>query len=164
MQTGSLISKQRQDLTQSAISSGATHILWLDSDMSFPPDIAERLLTHDIDIVAANYSTRTLPRKGVAYKTVGEWNSWIKPQEINPRLQVVEGVGMGCMLIKTTVFSNLPKPWFEVSWVSDWNEYIGEDFYFCLLAKQHGFTVVIDTDLNKLIRHIGTSEFNLATV
>ena len=163
MQTGSLIAKQRQDLAQSAINAGATHILWLDSDMTFLPDVVDQLIGHDLDIVAANYSTRTAPRKGVAYKHIGKWNSWLTPDETSPRLQAVEGVGMGCMLVKTTVFSKIPSPWFEVSWVQEWKEYIGEDFYFCMLAKDAGFTVFIDTALNSSIKHIGISEFRLNT-
>jgi len=164
IQTGSLISKQRQDLAQAAINSNSTHILWLDSDMSFPPDILETLLTHDLDIVAANYSTRSAPRKGVAYKTIGKWETWLKPSDTQPRLQQVEGVGMGCMLVKTSVFSYIPKPWYEVSWVPDLQEFIGEDFYFCKLAQQAGFKVWIDTNLNKQLKHIGISEFTFQTV
>ena len=164
MQTGSLISKQRQNLAQAAINSEFTHILWLDSDMSFPPDILETLLEHDLDIVAGNYSTRSAPRKGVAYKTLGKWESWLKPSETTPRLQPVEGVGMGCMLVKTSVFSNMETPWYEVSWVPEWQEFIGEDFYFCMAARQAGFNVWIDTLLNKKLKHIGVSEFTLQTV
>jgi hypothetical protein len=164
IQTGSLISKQRQELSQVAIQAGCTHILWLDSDMSFPPDIAENLLKHEVDIVAANYSTRSSPRKGVAYKKIGKWETWLKPNEISPRLQEVEGVGMGCMMVNTKVFSKLPKPWFEVSWVPEWNEFIGEDFYFCSLVKEYDFKVYIDTHLNKNLKHIGITEFTLQTV
>ena len=164
MQTGSLIAKQRQELALSAVNSGATHVLWLDSDMTFPPDIAEQLLATRCDIVAGNYSTRSHPRKGVAYKTIGDWKSWLLPSDTNPRLQEVEGVGMGCMLVNSEVFSEISKPWFEVSWVPEWNEYIGEDFYFCMLARQAGYKIMIDTYLNKRIKHIGICEFSINTI
>ena len=75
-----------------------------------------------------------------------------------------EGVGMGCMLVKTSVFSNMETPWYEVSWVPEWQEFIGEDFYFCMAARQAGFNVWIDTLLNKKLKHIGVSEFTLQTV
>ena len=163
MQTGSLISKQRQDLAEAAIKSGATYILWLDSDMSFPPSIAETLMSHNTDIVACNYSTRSMPRKGVAYTKIGDWNSWIKPTDTVPRLQSVEGVGMGCMLTKIDVFSKIEKPWFEVSWSEEYSCFIGEDFYFCRSAEKSGYKIMVDTVLSRSIKHIGISEFDLAT-
>ena len=145
METGSLISKQRQELAEDAIKSGATHILWLDSDMTFPPTIAETLISHNLDIVGCNYSTRSMPRKGVAYTNVGDWNSWIRPENISPRLQEVAAVGMGCILTKTSIFPKLEKPWFEVSWVSKYGVFIGEDFYFCEKAINAGYKILIDT-------------------
>jgi hypothetical protein len=162
MQTGSLISRQRQNLAESAISSNATHILWLDSDMTFPSNIAETLLSHNQDIVACNYSTRSTPLKGVAYAKIGDWNSWIKPNITKPRLKEVAGIGMGCMLTKIEVFSKIEKPWFEVSWVDEYNDFIGEDFYFCVCAREAGYQILVDTVSSKEIKHIGTAEFDLA--
>jgi len=162
MQTGSLISRQRQELASAAIESQASHILWLDSDMTFSSTMAETLLEHDLDIVACNYSTRSLPLKGVAYAKIGDWNSWIKPIETKPRLREVEGVGMGCMLTKTSLYSKIDKPWFEVSWVEEYNDFIGEDFYFCTLARNAGYKIMIDTVASKNLRHIGNNEFDLA--
>ena len=161
MQTGSLISRQRQNLAMSAIDAKATHILWLDSDMMYPVTVAETLLQHNQDIVACNYSTRTEPLKGVAYKKIGDWESWIRPDNVKPRLQEVAGVGMGCMLTATRVFSQLDKPYFEVSWVDDYSDFIGEDFYFCVVARQAGYKVWIDTVLSREIKHIGIAEFDL---
>jgi len=163
MQTGSLISKQRQDLAEAAIKSGATYILWLDSDMSFPPSIAETLMSHNTDIVACNYSTRSVPRKGVAYSKIGDWHSWIKPNNTVPRLQNVDGVGMGCMLTKVDLFSKLEKPWFEVSWSPEYSCFIGEDFYFCRSAQKLGYRIIIDTVISRNIKHIGISEFDIGT-
>jgi hypothetical protein len=161
METGSLISRQRQNLAMSAIASGATHILWLDSDMMFPVNIAETLINHNQDIVACNYSTRSHPIKGVAYKQIGDWDSWLKPDETSPRLREVAGVGMGCMLTKTKIFNDLEKPWFEVSWMDEYDDFIGEDFYFCILARQAGYNVMIDTVTSKELKHVGIAEFDL---
>lgn len=161
MQTGSLISRQRQELASMAIKSGATHILWLDSDMIFPPTVAEALLSHQLDIVACNYSTRSTPLKGVAYTKIGEWESWLRSDETQ-HLCEVEGVGMGCMLVKSDVFSKIQKPWFEVLWTEEFGDFIGEDFYFCQSSRTAGFKVLIDTVLSRQIKHVGVSEFDLA--
>jgi hypothetical protein len=37
---------------------GASHILFLDSDMTFPPDTLQRLLDHKVPIVGADYVKR----------------------------------------------------------------------------------------------------------
>ena len=161
MQTGSLISRQRQELAALALRSEATHILWLDSDMIFPPNVAEILLSHQLDIVACNYSTRSTPLKGVAYTKIGEWESWLRHDE-SQHLCEVEGVGMGCMLTRSNVFSRIPKPWFVVLWTEEFGDFIGEDFYFCKSLQQAGIKIFIDTVLSRQIKHIGISEFDLA--
>jgi hypothetical protein len=156
MESGSLISRQRQNLTKAAIDQGASHILWLDSDMMFPADIIDSMLRHNLDIVACNYSTRTVPFKGVAYTKIGDWNSWLRPYTgQGKKLRAVEGVGMGCMLVNVDVFKNMPKPWYEVKYSEKYNDFIGEDFYFCENARQLGYKIIIDTELSNHLKHLG---------
>ena len=54
MVMGSEIASQRQQLALEALKTDCTHILWLDSDMRFPADILNNLLSHKRDIVACN--------------------------------------------------------------------------------------------------------------
>ena len=161
METGSLISQQRQNLAVNAIKNGATHILWLDSDMMFPSNVAEILLSHQLDIVCCNYSTRSFPFKGVAYTNIGEWNSWKPAVNTNERFFEVEGVGLGCMLVNVDVYGMLGMPWFDVNWEPEFGEFIGEDFYFCKKAREAGYKIMVDTVLSHQICHIGISKFNL---
>lgn len=162
MQSGSLISNQRQKLAETAIQDGASHILWLDSDMTFPPSVLEDLLRHDLDAVACTYSTRTLPLKGVSYASIGDWDSWVSVTTPGNRMVEVEGTGMGCMLVKTRAFKDLPKPWFEVSWSDDYQDHIGEDFYFCNLLRRNGTGIYIDRLLSREIGHLGTTLFDIS--
>jgi ABC-type polar amino acid transport system ATPase subunit len=67
MVNGTLIADQREKLAMMALKHKADYMLFLDSDMRFPKNIANRLITHDKDIVACNYSTRRLPAKPVAW-------------------------------------------------------------------------------------------------
>ena len=115
MDASTILLTQRERLATMAIESGAEYMLWLDSDMVFPATTAVRLLAHDEDIVAANYLRRQLPVKGVAYETIGDWESPLD-FDVYDGLVPVEGVGMGCVLMKTSIFSELPKPWFEFQW------------------------------------------------
>lgn len=48
---GTIIQNQRADLCLDAMREGCTHILFIDSDMTFPQDLVGRLLAHDKEIV-----------------------------------------------------------------------------------------------------------------
>jgi len=134
--------------------------MWLDSDMIFPETIIDNLLKHNCDIVACNYSTRTKPFKGVAYKKIGDWDSWVRRDDANTLVEV-EGVGMGCMLVRTDVFCEMTLPWFEIEYSTEYQTHIGEDFWFCRNARSLGYKILIDTELSKKIKHCGSHDFTL---
>ncbi len=62
-QRGSIIMEARNACVAAAEQIGASHILFIDSDMSFPPDTLDRLLAHHVDIVGGNYVRRTEERQ-----------------------------------------------------------------------------------------------------
>jgi len=154
---GTLIGNQREKIADKALEIGATHILWLDSDMMFPKTIGETLLSHNLDFIACNYSTRTLPRKCVAYSELGNWNSFISTDETG--IISVEGVGLGCALVKTSVLYDVQKPWFPITYDAEINDYLGEDFNFCRKLIEFGYIIAVDCDASREIYHIGTSVF-----
>jgi choline kinase len=165
MLTGSLISRQRQHLAQEALENNATHVLWVDSDMMFPPTALETLICHQKTIVGCNYSTRSLPLRGVAYRKVGNWESWLgREKDCENTLVEVEASGMGFMLVDAQVFCDLPKPWFEIIYSDEYQDHIGEDFYFCLKAAKSSHVTWIDTKLSQTIKHLGTSMFDLSRI
>jgi hypothetical protein len=160
---GTLVCNQRAGLVKLAQEWSATHILWLDSDTSFPFYTAFKLLSHNQAIVAGNYSTRVLPYKTVAYKKQGDWESYLRHgTEIEPvkELIEVEGVGMGCMLTDIAVFDAVGKPWFNISYDERTDDYLGEDMDFCLRARERGYKVYIDDILSRQVSHLGTFAFN----
>src|SRR5690554_3424171 len=54
MVKGTYVHQARQDLMIHMLENGATHILWLDSDMRFPPETLLHLLQHNLPVVGAN--------------------------------------------------------------------------------------------------------------
>src|SRR6185503_9300822 len=56
---GTIIPNLRNQLVKVAIDNKASHILFIDSDMRFPPDTAQLLKTHNLDVVGANCRQRT---------------------------------------------------------------------------------------------------------
>lgn len=157
---GTLIVNQREQLVQMAKDAGSTHILWLDSDMMFPADTAQRLLKHNKPVVAANYVTRQYPHKTVAYRNMEGWNDYLvnTPDQGNALIPVM-AVGMGCMLTEIGVFAQLARPYFETTWVPELNDHLGEDFTFCSKIRDAGHEVLIDNDLSLKISHLGTFGF-----
>lgn len=161
---GSLIADQRHKLAKMCIADRCTHILWLDSDMIFPKWICSRLVAHSVPIIACNYSTRTEPRKSVAYKTMGVWEKWHNSAMEKDQITKVAAIGMGCMLTETSVFEKMDDPYFEITYDKKLKEWIGEDFYFCKKAQKVGFNVLVDNKLSMEVYHLGTTAFDNQTL
>jgi Anp1 len=164
MLSGSLIAEQRHRLAESCIREQCSHILWLDSDMTFLPTLATDLLLHQKPIVACNYSTRTEPRKSVAYKTFGDWSSWLDSASSTEDVSTVEAIGMGCILTDCNVYKLLTNPFFEVQYDHNLKEWIGEDFYFCQKARAAGYEILVDNRLSMHVYHIGISAYTNETL
>jgi hypothetical protein len=144
---GTFVHHARERLLDDAVRlCAATHVLWLDADMTFPRDAALRLLKHDLDVVAANYLTRTAHPKPTARRD----GQCVSSTDATG-LEEVDHVGMGVFLMKTSVVANIPSPHF---WYSTPTE--TEDVYFCNLLRAAGHTIHIDHDLSKEVGHVGT--------
>jgi hypothetical protein len=158
MDSSTVLLTQRQRLAVEAQNIGAEYMLWLDSDISFPATTALRLLAHNEPVVAANYVRRQLPAKGVAYPKIGDWQNPL-PFEPADKLMPVEGIGMGCMLVKTSILDEIEKPWFEFHYTPESNDHLGEDMDFCMKISNAGYTIKVDTNLSMELRHLGTWAF-----
>jgi hypothetical protein len=153
--SSTILINQRENLIDNSIEMGTEWCLWLDSDMMFPPTTLLRLLSHKEDIVACNYMKRSFPSKSVAFTDTTDWESWV-PLEHSNNLEVVEAVGMGCVLMRTNVFKQLTKPYFEYTYQSETQDWIGEDFTLFKKLNDLGYKVKIDMNLSNQVYHIGT--------
>lgn len=151
-----ILLSQREKLAKEALRMKADYALWLDSDMLFPSTTAMRLMGHNKDIVCGNYMKRSYPLKTVAYEERGDWDSWV-PLESQEELQEVEGIGMGCMMIKTEILKKIEAPFFEFEYYDgDWH---GEDFYFQNKLRDVGYKIWVDMNLSRQIHHVGQWAF-----
>ena len=162
----SILIKSRQDLVKQALDGGADWILWLDSDMAFPPDALHRLLGRNKDIVGCNYVTRTIPTKPVA---ANKDRIYIRTDPDSSGLEEAEWTGFGCLLVNADIYRNLELPWFDFVWLENADDIMGEDVFFFKKAKHFlGKQLYIDHDLSQMIRHIGQFEYHnrlaLATI
>lgn len=153
MMVGTFVHQAREKLLHDVIELwGATHILWLDADMTFPPDTALRLLKHEKEVVAANYVSRTARPRPTAM--AGGLSVFSRD---TTGLEQVDHVGMGVFLMQASAVANLPRPRF---WYSTPTE--TEDVYFCRLLKAAGHDIWIDHDLSKEVGHVGSFTYREA--
>jgi hypothetical protein len=150
------IASARTWLVNQAINAGATHLLFVDSDMVFPYEVIPLLLAHKKDIIGVEYNRRKFPLEGTS-KPLTE----AKTDEIYQ----AQYVGTGCMLIDLSIFKNewvdpqtgKKVPWFSFMRDSQGNLAMGEDAFFCFTARDLGFETWIDPKIR--CGHIGTYIF-----
>lgn len=153
----SVLPRARQLAIDHARKLGHTHILFIDDDMKFPPQIVDGMLKRDVDIVACNYVSKATG-KTTAHGLNGN------PVEALHGLQEIGWAGFGLILIRIEAIKDIPSPLFEVRWLNEKADYIGEDFYFCGKVRAHGVKIYCDHDASKLISHIGDHAYGLAVL
>lgn len=156
--SSTILLNQREKLIEKAIEIDSDYVLWLDSDMMFPSTVLLRLLEHRKDVIACNYFKRSLPQTTVAYRSIKDWNSWV-PMEPKERLVEVEGVGFGCILMKTSIFKKLKKPYFEFTYKKETQDWFGEDFNLLGKIRKNNIKIYVDTVLSMDIKHLGIKAF-----
>ena len=150
----SLIALGRNQCAGAAQIMKASHLMFFDTDMVFPADALSRLLAHDKDIVGATYSQRMPPFHPLAVTEAGEQT------HISSGMHRVRLLPTGCMLIRTSVFHTLARPYFNL--VAEGDQLRGEDYYFCEKARAAGFEIWCDGDLSAQIGHIGQKIYRIA--
>ncbi len=147
----SILPQGRQSLVDAAIEGDATHLLFIDSDMTFPPFLARRLLAHDKDVVGMNCPTRGFPCNPTARGFRQEPIYSVGKQG----LEKVWRLGTGVMLIKVEALKKLPRPMFTPYWNEGNDSYVGEDWAFAEELEKAGIDIWVDHALSTAIGHIG---------
>jgi len=139
-------------LVKRAVELDATHILFIDSDMQFPPDTVDRLLALEKPIVSVKYHKRKFPLETVLTQLPESEENDEKPYR-------VAVAGTGVMLIDLSVFTAgiIKLPWFNFGRGAHGELTLGEDAWFCYSAREAGFEVWVDPTIP--VRHIGEYAF-----
>ena len=119
---GSDVVFARNHLAGGALRDNCTHLLFIDSDMMFPPNLVTRMIQADKDVIGLIYPRRKIDLAkiveiGRANPQLSEWEVICKAQEYVVRLTErtaftdglgrVAGLGMGGTLIKTSALKTL---------------------------------------------------------
>lgn len=154
----SRITMNRIEIAKFAQEHKSSHLLFIDSDMTFPTTSLLDLLSWDKDIVAAT----ACKREEGPHQPIGipfDDNEAMTSK----RLIKMRFVGMPFMLIKTSVFDQLKKPYFAEP-IDESGDLIPEDNFFCMKALEAGFDIWCDLGVSMNIGHLGTKEYKIAPV
>lgn len=154
----SVIPKNRHVIVENAQKWGATHILWIDDDMVFPP-IAARSLIYSMKknpteyrILGANCVKRQYPIRfmatGLDGKEVVSYNK--------SGIEQVFYTGNAFVLMDMKLFDEFEKPWFAFGWNPIIEDFGTEDIYFMArVFKEKEIKTYVDHDVSNLIDHVG---------
>lgn len=141
------------------------YIMWVDSDMNFPPYGISRLISRGKDIIGGAYVQKKDEAKPLIFKMDG--NGFFRHIYDFPRDEpfLVDGIGTGFLLVSKRVHEafapditkdgGLP---FDLGRGPSGNEE-GEDLSFCRRAKEMGFEIWCDPTIP--LGHVGKKVFTL---
>ena len=141
----------RNVLAKKAVEGGYGRILWIDSDMTFEPDMMERLaadLDAGWDVVTGLYFKRTFPLEPVIYSHIEEAKAdtfWDYPKD---QLFPVEGCGFGGVMMRTDILRDMDEPPFTPFL----------HLSFCVRALARGNKIGCDSRVK--LGHMGTIVFS----
>lgn len=137
IESGTLVYFARERIAHKAINEGFSHVLWLDSDMIFSPEILDDLMFCGKEFVTGIYHAR---RKGYAsciFKSI-ELNGIERFETYPTETFEIAGCGFGCCLTEvgmlTTICLNCGTCFTPL-------QSLGEDIAFCKRAKDMGYKI-----------------------
>lgn len=149
------ITHARNKLVELFLQSDCEYMLFLDSDILVPKNIAEALLSFNKEVVSAMYYTRD---DGKPMFRVYRDGNYYEPGEF-PKNDIFEvgGVGLGCCLLKREVVEKVAKSvgdqtMFDVVYKNR-NYAVGEDIFFSELIRKAGYKVWVATAVT--VGHFG---------
>lgn len=145
--TGGGVSHNLNLLVDNALAHGCSHLFIVEDDSTFPKDAVTRLLAHDKEVVTGLCRSRQAPFLPYIYSGLdGEKGlSWYPLTAKDSGLIKVAATGMGGILIKTSVFEKLERPYFRNYFVGE--QEWGQDVIFGKALIDAGVDVWCDLDI-----------------
>jgi len=142
---GKPIDYARNWFAEQAIEYGCKYLFFWDEDVLIPPHALRELMYvadnwPSVGVVGGIYCLKTDRPEPLVFKGIGDGPYWDwKVGEVFE----CSGIGMGCALIRTELFKDIPKPWFKT--VDDLSPYLDniplgevwtEDLYFARQVRE----------------------------
>jgi len=147
------VSMGRNQAASMAVDEGYDYLFFVDSDIILPEDALVKLLNCHADVASGWYyvryndgSTPTCLSKFIA-PPEGNYYKQIPVEDLDDsQYMEVDAGGMGCMLIKVSLFHTMPYPYFQFVEYHN-REVLGEDLFFCNKLRRQDIKVKVDTSL-----------------
>lgn len=136
----------------------ATHLLFVDDDMKFSPDAVAIMIRRRMPVVLCNYTLKKDNARFMAKYL--DHSTCIVTRENSVGLEPCEYAGFGLSLIAREVLEKMKKPRFLPFWSEKEGGYSTEDKPFFDQVRSLGYTVWVDHDASKLVRHVGDKEYD----
>jgi hypothetical protein len=140
----------RNKAVEYALQKKSNYIWFLDDDVQ-TPFFAVRQLIYTLEqsqamVVGGIYCRKGDPTEPVVYRGKGQGAFW--KWKVNTVFEV-DGIGAGCMMVKTEIFKHLEKPYFKtvddfITEGTNTSNASTEDLYFCNKVRQAGFQILAD--------------------
>lgn len=155
---GSLVYNARNNLARQAIKAEADWVLWLDSDMVFEPNLLQKMLSvcteNNIDFLTALCFRRKPPYTPCLFDRldrVDNGASYTALMSVPDGRFQVGGCGFAGVLLSTDVLMSVAAKF--NGRMFDPFEGFGEDVAFCWRARQCGYEIWCDSDIE--MGHVG---------
>ena len=152
---GYTIDRARNLCVHEAKKAKATHILFVDNDVTFDYEYLDNLLEHELPVVMGYYNHRpsdpedTLVRTNLCKMGQVNYIEQITPEEMYEAgidgydLVQVKGGGLGFTLVDMEVFKKLRYPYFLFVTYGD-GQSLSEDLFFCEQCAMAGIDIYAD--------------------
>ena len=166
----SLIQRARMGMTAEFLKTNYSHMMWLDADIEFTPEDVAKLWNMDADIAVGVYCMK---KEGSPFAA---WQDGKLITNLNHVVKNIDGIasidyaGTGFMMIKREVIEDLSTkvekyenempdiPALYMTPIRD-GYLVSEDYYFCALAREHGYKVLMDTNVR--LGHWGLKRYGV---
>ena len=151
---GSLVYDSRNQLAAIAVQNEVDYVLWLDSDMVFPPNTLERMLDvldkhPEVDILSGLYFRRGHPFTPVLFSKLevnGNVLDWEGYDDFPKELFEIAGCGFGGVLMRADCLLDIAAKEGGGVWFTPIAN-AGEDLAFCVRARQNGYRIFCDPSI-----------------
>lgn len=148
--SGTLVYVARDRLACKAINENYTHVLWLDSDMVFQPEVLYDLMDTGKDFVSGIYHARRSGFMSCIFKRCDDLNHLERFDEYPRDTFQIGGCGFGCVLVSVEMLRTIQMH-FKTCFLPLRD--FGEDIAFCNRAKELGFKLWCEPTVR--LGHIG---------
>jgi hypothetical protein len=149
---GTYVQELRNQCLRAAREVDADYLFFVDSDIVFPADGLNKLLSWDKDVIGGMYNMKSLPLKTTIKPLDDEGNRLMEETISFPddKIFKVYGLPTGFMLIRLKAIEKLENPF---DFDRDTEGLIGEDINFCIHCREIGVELWCDPTIK--IGHIG---------